>query len=102
MILAELPFGNRTAKLEVTGADILAALENGVARVEDGAGRFPQVSGIGFDYAAAKPAGSSVGAVTVAGPRSEARRLGQECVITCRTRGSPNHQKNKQNCKQNT
>ena len=45
-ILTELPFGNVTLLIELSGADLLAALENGVSRVEDGAGRFPQVSGI--------------------------------------------------------
>lgn len=66
-VLAELPFGNRTLKLELTGADLLAALENGVSQVEDGGGRFPQVSGLSFEYDADKPAGSRVGAVTVGG-----------------------------------
>ncbi len=45
-ILTELPFGNVTVVTEVTGKDVLAALENGLSQVEDGAGRFPQVSGI--------------------------------------------------------
>ena len=44
-ILTELPFGNVTVLAAVTGADLLAALENGVSQVQDGAGRFPQVSG---------------------------------------------------------
>lgn len=66
-VLAELPFGNRTLKLEVTGAALLAALENGVSQVEDGAGRFPQVSGIGFAYRPGQPAGQRVSDVTVAG-----------------------------------
>jgi 2',3'-cyclic-nucleotide 2'-phosphodiesterase (5'-nucleotidase family) len=34
-IQSELPFGNRTVLLELSGADVLAALENGVSRVED-------------------------------------------------------------------
>ena len=46
-IQSELPFGNKTILLEVTGADLLAALENGVSGVEKGAGRFPHVSGDG-------------------------------------------------------
>lgn len=66
-VLAELPFGNLTVKLELKGTDILAALENGVSMVEEGAGRFPQVSGIGFAYSTARPAGSRVSDVTVAG-----------------------------------
>lgn len=66
-VLAELPFGNRTIKLELKGADILAALENGVSKVEEGSGRFPQVSGIRFAYSAARPAGTRVHDVTVDG-----------------------------------
>ncbi|MGL4323552.1 MAG: bifunctional metallophosphatase/5'-nucleotidase [Beijerinckiaceae bacterium] len=45
-ILTELPFGNSTAMVEVTGAAIKAALENGVSMFEQKAGRFPQVAGL--------------------------------------------------------
>ena len=45
-ILAELPFGNKTVALAVKGEQLLAALENGFSEVEDGAGRFPHVSGM--------------------------------------------------------
>ena len=53
-ILTELPFGNVAVLAEVTGADLLAALENGVSQVEDKAGRFPQVSGMSFVFDAAQ------------------------------------------------
>lgn len=43
-ILTELPFGNTTTLIELKGADLLAAFENGLSQVEAGAGRFPQVS----------------------------------------------------------
>ncbi|MCO6185724.1 bifunctional UDP-sugar hydrolase/5'-nucleotidase [Rhizobium sp. L1K21] len=43
-ILSELPFGNKTVVAEMTGKQILEGLENGVSMIEDGAGRFPQVS----------------------------------------------------------
>ena len=66
-ILSELPFGNVTVLIELTGADLLAALENGVSQVEEGAGRFPQVSGMTYTYDAAKPAGSRIVEVKVAG-----------------------------------
>jgi 5'-nucleotidase/UDP-sugar diphosphatase len=59
-VLSELPFGNRTVKLEVTGATILSALENGVSDVENAAGRFPQVSGISIEYDPSKPKGSRI------------------------------------------
>ncbi len=66
-ILTELPFGNVTVKLELSGAVLLEALENGVSKVEDGAGRFPQIAGMRFVYDPSKPAGSRVVSVTVGG-----------------------------------
>ncbi|NQW00064.1 MAG: 5'-nucleotidase C-terminal domain-containing protein [Rhodospirillales bacterium] len=66
-ILGELPFGNVTVLIELSGADLRAALENGVSKIEDKAGRFPQVSGLAFTYDAKAAAGSRVTAVTVAG-----------------------------------
>ncbi|MGQ9371083.1 bifunctional metallophosphatase/5'-nucleotidase [Azospirillum sp. ST 5-10] len=49
-IFAELPFGNVGVLVEMKGADLLAALEGGVSKVEEAAGRFPQVSGVRFVY----------------------------------------------------
>ena len=46
--------------LQVTGRDIVAALENGLGRIEDGAGRFPHVSGLSVLYDPGKPAGERV------------------------------------------
>ncbi|MBZ8132740.1 bifunctional UDP-sugar hydrolase/5'-nucleotidase [Afifella sp. IM 167] len=66
-ILTELPFGNRTVKLEISGAGILKALENGFSKVEEGAGRFPQVSGMVVEVDLQKPAGSRVVAVQISG-----------------------------------
>ncbi len=66
-ILSELPFGNKTVLLELSGADIRKALENGVSQVENGAGRFPHVSGMSFAYDPSKPAGERVGEVMVGG-----------------------------------
>lgn len=66
-VLTELPFGNRTMKLEVTGDTVRAALENGVSEVENAAGRFPQVSGLTFKADLTKPKGQRVTEVTIAG-----------------------------------
>ena len=66
-ILTELPFGNVTVVTELPGSQILAALENGVSQVENGAGRFPQVSGLSLVYDPSAPAGSRVVDVTVGG-----------------------------------
>lgn len=65
-----LPFGNIIVTRTVTGAQLWAALENGVSRVAaDGTaadGRFPQVSGFRFVYDSRDPVGSRVKSVTLA------------------------------------
>jgi 5'-nucleotidase len=66
-VLTVLPFGNLVSTFELTGTDVIAALENGVSQVEDGAGRFPQVSGIRFTWDGSKDAGSRVVSVEVLG-----------------------------------
>jgi 5'-nucleotidase / UDP-sugar diphosphatase len=66
-ILTELPFGNRTLKLRVTGTMIQEMLENAVSDVENGAGRFLQISGFKFTYDPTAPSGQRVRDVTVAG-----------------------------------
>lgn len=64
-VLTVLPFQNTLSTFEVTGETILAALENGVSQVEDGAGRFPQVAGLKYTFDPALPAGSRVSEVMV-------------------------------------
>jgi 2',3'-cyclic-nucleotide 2'-phosphodiesterase (5'-nucleotidase family) len=66
-VLTELPFGNRTVKLELTGAAVLQALENGFSDVENSAGRYPQISGMTVEVDLSRPKGDRVVAVTVAG-----------------------------------
>lgn len=66
-VLTVLPFQNTLSTFEVTGATMLAALENGVSQIEDGSGRFPQVAGMTFAFDASKPAGARVSDVMVGG-----------------------------------
>lgn len=66
-VLTELPFGNITVLAEVTGQQVWDALENGFSKIEDGAGRFPQVSGLKVVADKSKPAGSRVVSVEVNG-----------------------------------
>jgi len=49
-VIEVLPFQNTLATFNLAGADIIAALENGVSQVEEGAGRFPQVAGLRFEW----------------------------------------------------
>ena len=66
-VLTELPFGNVTVTMDITGADLRAALEEGVSLVEDVAGRFPHVSGLTFVFDARRPKGNRVLEVKVGG-----------------------------------
>ncbi|MFO1055715.1 MAG: 5'-nucleotidase C-terminal domain-containing protein [Dongiaceae bacterium] len=66
-ILAELPFGNLAMLVELSGAELKAALENGVSQAGTPAGRFPQVSGLAFRYDPKRRPGDRVTTVTVGG-----------------------------------
>lgn len=61
--LAVLPFGNVVSTVEITGAELKAYLENGVAAMPEVAGSFPQVSGLCFTYDLGLPAGDRVTSV---------------------------------------
>lgn len=81
-VLTVLPFQNTLATFELTGAGIIEALENGVSRIEDGAGRFPQVAGLTYMFDAEAEPGSRISGVMVAdgsggfGPIDEAATYG--------------------------
>jgi 2',3'-cyclic-nucleotide 2'-phosphodiesterase (5'-nucleotidase family) len=62
-----LPFANYGTVLRLSGAQLVAALENGVSQIEQEAGRFPQVSGMTVTYDIAAPPGSRVRQVVVRG-----------------------------------
>jgi 5'-nucleotidase / UDP-sugar diphosphatase len=64
-VLTVLPFQNTLSTFTVTGADIVAALENGVSDLENGAGRFTQVAGLKYTFDPAAAAGSRVSDVMV-------------------------------------
>ncbi|MCY3778993.1 MAG: 5'-nucleotidase C-terminal domain-containing protein [Chloroflexi bacterium] len=74
-VLNVLPFGNLISTFELSGADVIVALENGVSRVAvdennnpvvDGAsGRFPQVAGMRYVFDATQEPGSRIVSVEV-------------------------------------
>jgi len=66
-LLAELPFRNRIITLRLTGREVSALLEYGLATAGIGAARFPQVAGMSVRYDPAGADGKRVCAVTVAG-----------------------------------
>jgi 5'-nucleotidase/UDP-sugar diphosphatase len=64
-VLTVLPFSNTLATVQLTGADVIEALENGVSDYENQAGRFPQVAGLQYTWDPAQPAGSRIVEVRV-------------------------------------
>jgi 2',3'-cyclic-nucleotide 2'-phosphodiesterase (5'-nucleotidase family) len=53
--------------IKLTGTQVRETLEHGVSRVEERAGRFPQVSGLTFTYDRSREKGMRVGEVLVGG-----------------------------------
>ena len=83
-VLTVLPFGNLVSTFELKGSDVWAALENGVSQVEDGAGRFPQVSGLRYTWDGTLAAGSRIIGVDVLDPATgEYVPLDLEAIYTC-------------------
>ncbi len=64
-VMEVLPFGNTLATLAITGTYLVQALENGVGRYPEQSGRFPQVSGLRFEWHPDQPPGSRIAAVRV-------------------------------------
>ena len=66
-VLTVLPFQNTLSTFEVTGETIVAALENGVSEMADGAGRFPQVAGMSYTVDPSAEVGARISDVMVGG-----------------------------------
>ena len=66
-ILTVLPFQNTLSTFQVTGEVLVAALENGVSQIEEGAGRFPQVAGMSYAVDSSAEPGSRVSNVMIGG-----------------------------------
>jgi 5'-nucleotidase len=75
-VLSILPYNNRLVKLQLTGAVIRAAFEHGVASigVEAQPGRFPQVSGLRYEYDARLKPGSRITSITIDGKPLDDKR----------------------------
>ena len=69
-----LPFQDVVVVLALTGQQLLDALEHGVSRIGDSAGRFPQVSGLRFAVDPKAPPGHRVQDLLVGGQPSEPDR----------------------------
>lgn len=90
-ILAELPFANRTIVVEIAGRDLRRALENGLSRLPEAEGRFPQVSGIDATYDVTRPPGSRVVTMRVAGAPLDEDRHYRVAVLDFLARGGDDY-----------
>lgn len=66
-VIEVLPFGNTAVVIEATGAEIVAALEVGVAKYPEANGAFSHVSGMTYVFDATQPVGSRITEVLVDG-----------------------------------
>ena len=60
-----IPFNNDMVVFDLSGEDLVAALENGVSKVEDVEGRFPQVAGMRFTWSYGAEPGTRIRSVEV-------------------------------------
>ena len=90
-ILAELPFGNRVVVLEVGGADLKRAIENGLSRLPQAAGRFPQVSGITAEFALDRDPGNRVTAMRVGGAQLDEAKTYRVATLDFLARGGDDY-----------
>jgi len=90
-ILAELPFNNRVVVVEISGADLLLAMENGLAQVPVPAGRFPQVSGMKVVFDPKQPMRKRVISLEIAGKPVEPARVYRVAILDFLARGGDDY-----------
>ncbi|MBO6827066.1 MAG: bifunctional metallophosphatase/5'-nucleotidase [Sneathiella sp.] len=66
-ILKELPFGNVTVSVKLSGSDVAKLVEHSVSEIEEGAGRFAQFAGLTYDLDVTKPVGQRTSNIKING-----------------------------------
>jgi|GEM_PF-73997 len=89
-VLTVMPYGNTLMVTDLTGAQIKAALENGVSQVnlEDpgsSPGRFPQVAGLRFTWDPTQPVGKRIQGVEAANAQGGYTPIDPEATYTVAT-----------------
>ena len=74
-IISEMPFDNRVVILEISGAGLKQAIENGLSRLPSSSGGFPQVSGLTIEADPSRPPGSRVLSIKVGDAPLDERRM---------------------------
>lgn len=86
-VLRLFPFDDPCVVLRVTGADLVAALENGFSSTPKMDGRFPQVSGMRVVYDPRRPPGERVTSVAVGDRNDSMAPVDPAATYTMATRG---------------
>lgn len=84
-LLTAMPFDNTLVVGDLTGKQLLEALEHGASGYADGAGRFLQVAGIAYSVEPAKPVGQRISAVSVRTKAGDWEPLRPEAVYRVAT-----------------
>jgi 2',3'-cyclic-nucleotide 2'-phosphodiesterase (5'-nucleotidase family) len=90
-VLTELPFGNRIVVLEVSGRDIKRAIENGLSRLPQSSGRFPQVSGMAVEFSLDREPGNRVTSLRVGGEPLDESRMYRVATLDYLARGGDDY-----------
>ena len=84
-VITVLPFGNTLATMELTGAQIIEALEHGVSQAPKESGGFLHVSGMKYSYDSSKAVGSRIVSVEVKGTDGTYKALDQTATYVVAT-----------------
>jgi 2',3'-cyclic-nucleotide 2'-phosphodiesterase (5'-nucleotidase family) len=90
-IMAELPFNNRVVVIEISGAELKRAMENGLALLPTPSGRFPQVSGITVQFDLSREPRDRVVAMQVAGAPLDPSKTYRVAVLDFLARGGDDY-----------
>src|SRR5215213_8092297 len=90
-VLAELPFNNRVVVVEIDGADLRRAMENGLSALPAASGRFPQVSGIAVEFDISRAPGSRITAMGVGGAPLDESKTYRVALLDYLARGGDDY-----------
>jgi len=90
-VLAELPFNNRIVVVEIGGADLRRALENGLSLLPRASGRFPQVSGVAVTFDLAQPPGARIITMQVGGAPLDEGKVYRVAILDYLARGGDDY-----------
>ena len=90
-ILAELPFDNRVVAIDISGATLRLAIENGLSQLPKPAGRFPQVSGLAIEADPSRPPGSRVLSMKIDGEPLDDNRIYRVAINDYMLRGGDDY-----------